>query len=312
MRYRHATLGLAFLAVVVRPLTASAVSFDTDGGGPLTSQPMTGFTYSAGNALLDNFLPVTVGSTVQYLYQARVSSVLDGAGNPFTPTGLNSAFELTTVASTTMLVTNLVVASGVSTASVVVAPVQSPNSFIEFWFDTTPDANSLLGTGFNDGTRILAGIATAPLSGLSSFSTTAAPITNFDQFGVNDYPGILSLPVTGTTATGFSIVLSDPSFFSALPSGFTLATVDGAPFTATDPSHFFTAFPGGVAPTLFPNIGTVNGVSGPDLQLQSTGSSTFAAPTAVPEPTAAVLLCLGIGFAVAARRRLYRPAPHIG
>jgi hypothetical protein len=300
---RHVILSLSLLVLCSIPVTASAVSFDADGGGALPPQTITGFAYSPGNTLLQGIQPVLVGDTVQYLYQSTVASILDAGGNPVTPAGLGSTFEITTVASATMLVT----AAG-STVSLILAPVQSPNSFVEYWFDTTPDANPLAGTGFNDGTRILVGFPTAALSGSSGYTVASSPPVQFDQFGANNYPGLLSVQATGTSSVGFTITSTDATFFPTPPDVLSLTATLAAPFTAVDPSLFFVGVGGGVPPGVLPIIGLVNGAAppggGPDVQLQASARGSFAPPTAVPEPSAWALLGAGlIALAAAVRKR---------
>jgi hypothetical protein len=74
----------------------------------------------------------------------------------------SQTFEITVVSGVTMVRTEPVAAP---------AAVQAANSFIEIWYDATPDANSLTGTGYNDGTRIYFG---APNAALGGFATQRA------------------------------------------------------------------------------------------------------------------------------------------
>jgi hypothetical protein len=70
----------------------------------------------------------------------------------------------------------------------------------------------------------------------------------------------------------------------------TLDIGQATPFNGSDPSRAFTGSPNpgfgaGPTPTVAPNIGAVNGSSGPDLQTQGTVGFSISAPTPTPSGT---------------------------
>src|SRR5262249_11338344 len=100
---------------------ADLINFDPDGAGGDPAFQIAGFDWSVGNSLAVGALPLTtVGQTFQLYYQASLSGLIDADGNSFTPAGLNSAYEITIVASVTEVVTGIAGA----TATFAVAPAQ--------------------------------------------------------------------------------------------------------------------------------------------------------------------------------------------
>jgi hypothetical protein len=172
--------------------------------------------------------------------------------------------------------------------TVVAAPVQPVNSFIEIWYDTTPDADSLAGTGYNDGTRIYFGSPSGALDSLASQAVDDGPDVPYDQFGVDNYPGQTTEITTGSYFFGSTTNLHDPSFFVTPVANVELTTGIDTPFDLTNPSALYTASPGGAAP--------VPGSFVVGLPFQADGALNFA----VPEPSSLALL--GLGFAALARR----------
>ena len=188
------------------------------------------------------------------------------------------------------------------------------NSFVEVYYDPSQNADSLQGFGYNDGTLILRGsIATLIPAGGSFLQSSPQPASaqNFDIFGTNDYsnvgPGggnITSIIGVGAARLGVVITYVDPTFFlvpGGVDAGRQVQAGDvvifdinqAAPFDGVNPSRKFTVAGNsgtgaGPTPTATPNVGSVNGVSGPDFQTQSLiGASitTSTSPTPTPTPT---------------------------
>jgi len=306
--FRAGLLACAAAAGLSAPAArADIVSFDPDGAaggnGPLA---VGSFDFGVGNMLAQGIssLPTSTGQTFQLYYQAGLTGFQNANGDPLGVNGLGTTFELTGVSSVTYVVTNVVAGASGTTVNVARAAAQSPNSFLELWYDTTPDANSLTGTGYNDGTRIL--FASPNAGGTNTGSITAAAtnsvlnVTQFDQFGADNY-GIQSLSTTGSINTAFSVLSADPTFFltSVLTFQFTTGS-DITPFTQTNPSAVFAGLPGGVAPAVVPIRGTTNGLNGLDFQFQNDGSGSF---TVVPEPGSVTLLGLGLVGLIGLRLR---------
>ena len=127
----------------------------------------------------------------------------------------------------------------------------------------------------------------------------------YDQAGNNNYPGILSLAGSGSALFGANTSTFDSAFFKNSVTQISFNASHVVPFREIDPSHLFAGQPGGVAPALVPNIGPVNGQTGPDFQLQSDANSSFVVGTlgihitkqtngqTAPTPTGPVRMMVG-------------------
>ena len=299
-----ATMVAAGLFVASSIAQANLITFDPDGSSAVDSPVVIGgLDLAPGNGLFKPLTPTqaSVGTTFQYFHHASVSSLMDPNGNPLNPVGLNQAggYELTYVASTTMVVTSVVG----NTVNYAVAPVQSANSFVEIWYDAARNANPLAGTGYNDGKRIYFAGPTnnRPSSGALSYQqgVTGGPVTTlFDQFVNDDYAGLTTVVLNGSNQQGAATIADDPAFFITQVTANDFVTSTTAPFNITNPSHLFTGASGGAVPAVVPNLGAVNGISGPDTQVMADALVVF-----VPEPTslsAAGLLAVTL---LGARRR---------
>jgi hypothetical protein len=270
---------------------------------------------SVGNALAKGGVTAInagVGSTFQLYYQASVGALVGPSGN-FTPPGLgtpgspNSTYELTVVGSITEQVTSVSAATGQATFAV--AAAQSPDSFLRIFNGTgaTFNANALAGTGYNDGTLILAGtpIPTTLSPGTGGNFTSRGGSTLFDQFGADDYGGKQSVSGFGDSVVDFNVTFRNPDFFPSGGSavvGLRFNTSTSAPFQGINPSMVFAGLgPGGTDVT--PNVGAINGTTGPDFQFQAD-----AFVTAVPEPSSLLLTALGVVGLVGYGRTRKRPA----
>jgi len=281
---------------------AGIINFDADGPGPAPAQQIAGLDFSVGNILGKGLASVTVGSTVELYYQATLAGVINTGGVTVAPPGLNGApgapsYEITIVSRSTGIV------NGIAGSTLILGlnPVQV-NPFVELWFDTTPDANNLAGTGFNDGTRILNGVTSQAVGNLTK---TADPAQTFDQFGANNYPGLTSVTSTGSELTKVSLLPAppfggNPAFFLTAMSDASFNTSMITPFLQVDPSALFAGLPGGGAPAIVPLLGTINGQSGPDWQLQADANMSF---TPIPEPASSALLALTSAALLGRRRK---------
>jgi len=309
-----AALGVAGWSSAVN---ADPFVFDPDGpSGPNAPATYGGLDWQPGNSLAVASLPLHTGDTFQLLYQARLGSLLDTNGNAVSTPGLNGtpgapAFQITVVASFTEVVTSIAGPNPTS-ATFSLAPVQSPNSFLEIWFNNSLVADNLAGTGFNSGTKILSGLPSPALSNGGNFTIFQATGTlpPFDSFGTDNYPGITSVVGAGGALINSLINSQDNGFFiTPLTVGSTsFNTSQKTPFDSTDPSGKFSDNPNGVNPAnRTPNIGAINGVSGPDFQFQADGNESFA--PSVPEPASMVLLCMGLSAGLLGRGWLNRRRP---
>jgi hypothetical protein len=298
--------GLAAVAILSFGTTAQAdvIPFDPDNGGSDAPIQVASFDFLPGNSLAVNSVPFAAipGSTFELRFQAKLGAFLNAANLPIMGTGLNSAYEITAVARFTERVT---FSNGV-TSAFDLAPAQiNPPPIVELWFDNTPDANDLAGTGFNDGTLILRGIVT---DNIGSFSVTPGQITLFDQFGADNYGGRQSVTGAGAVSLTASLLAGgafvDNTFFlTAFPNFLDFAFVNSSnitPFRQVDPSALFLG--------LLANPGAVNGVTGPDFQFQTDANASFR-QFIIPAPPSIILM--GLGMCSLGLTRFIRRKPRV-
>lgn len=296
---------------------ADTIMLDPDGGGNAPKISLSTFQFGAGNSLFSGALPFTQGNTFQLLFQAQLNSIVTETGLQVTPLGLNATgfvggiapYEITVVGSVTETITN--VNQTPERALFKLTSTQSPDSFIEVYFDPNQNADPLQGTGYNDGTLILRGTPLPPNADVGSFSQTnpqPSPAPSFDSFVINNYatagPGgtdVTSVSGMGGTKFDVNITYVNPTFFIAPGAGdagrqvqvgdiVTFAVSHEAPFDKVDPSRTFDGTPNpgtgnGPAPSVTPNVGSNNGTTGPDLQTQTLIASSVHSASSTPVPT---------------------------
>jgi hypothetical protein len=337
--------------------TSHAVLVDLDGAGglaPIDVQQFdwgtTSFAAINGGTAFTNFIGsggACPGTSCNFdvLTHARLTGVTPVGGSEFSPTGLNSTFEITMIARFTEAVTAPTTAGQASFRTVTTAP-----AILEIYFDSTPNAVDVSGSGFNDGRLILTGSTIADAQG--NFTVTSLTPVLLDQAATNDYgptnapgaPGALDqATVSGFGGQGniaFDSLVTDPTFFLEALAQFGVIFQNisqGLAFFSVNPSDCYTNTAAGVgvgttiaerqcAPThidglmslnnpdalggVVPNIGPVNGAfgaaGGPDFIAQTDYNSSLL-PAAVPEPTSLLLLGIGlIGVAVYSRRKIVK------
>lgn len=198
------------------------------------------------------------------------------------------------------------------------------NNFFRVYYDnnTATFADNLSGDGFNNGTLILEG-SVVDLSGNfsstllrftdvdSSGSFTAADTVDttawqtYDQFNGDSYGGQRTVVGNGSTQLGVNVTFQNNDFFKTnitqLVMDLFFNTSNLLPFLQTNPSADFDNGSGGkvlvdLSGTTFQgrNVGSVNGLTGPDIGFQTDANNSFA--VAVPEPGILALLGIGLGF----------------
>lgn len=313
---------------------------DLDGAGGVPAVEVTALDWSqtsflaqGANAAIAAFAGGATGSTTEFqVYtHAKLTGYTLASGG--TSTSLPSAFtdkaEITMVAGYTEKVTSVNATATMATFATTGA------GWLEIYYDTTPDANDLTGSGFNDGLLI------AKLTGVAIDSTGLFMITNSSQIALdqssdgNDYDGQLTISGIGSqesVTAGTDDIELDGDFFKSTLEGFSIDYENisiGLPFKGANPSDCFntTTNAGAIGSSntstcntdhvdgtyaanatgdgYAPVVGGVNGgsgpVDGPDFVAQTDFNS---AVNGVPEPGTLALVGLALGTAgFAARRR---------
>jgi len=169
------------------PPTRAGILFSPNGAGGTVFNVAT-FDEKPGNALsqnavaLINATPVG-GTTAPFLtlYQAKMGLLLDDSNNTVASPGSGGINQITVVAGFWETATRTS-ANTISLSSVGVnqSPPGGTASFVAMYSNPANTANDLTGAGFQDGVRIMQGVAT-PGTATGSFSTTGE-IQQFDQF----------------------------------------------------------------------------------------------------------------------------------
>jgi len=284
------------MAILGSSSHGGAIDFNPTGAVNGQVYTIRGMDPGPGNALAVGSIPLAVGKTFQLDYQASIPVLLGVNGLPVVPSGLTTTYQLTAVGSFTEVVTSL--AANGTVATFAVAPIQSPNSFFELYYNPAVVANSLAGTGFNVGTLILAGKpdTTAASIGVYSLSTNSSgiPVTQpLDQFISDHYPGVSTVAGSGSALLTADVTYLDPAFFKTPISTITFNSSLVTPFDQVNPSALFTGLPGGASPNVTPQLGTVNGLTGDDFQFQGDANFSFG-PAAIPEPASIIQASLGL------------------
>jgi hypothetical protein len=318
-------LSLTMAALVAPARAGSVIRFDPTGGGGvnpgvtiLTSQ----FSYAPGNALgIGAITPGTgfvQGTTFELKYQAILGSIagvtVNGGGvavvgqqTDLAPSnggeiitggigGAATGREVTITADFRERIVSSTVSGGQINLTFALDPT-GPN-VVSLYSAPAGTAKNFLGTGFDAGVLIARGsVIQNGIEGTysSNFSTPTtgsgsptSPVA-FDQYGADAAALAFYSAITTTSGTGstFLPVAINPAFTNAayFPAGapaffqLTFPSVSAAdPFSSVEPSR---AFFGGTAP----NIGAINGVSGPNIQFQVQAANDFVS---VPEPTSII------------------------
>ena len=162
--------------------------------------------------------------------------------------------------------------------------------------------NNLTGVGFGcAGNGILSGTINGGNSTQTAFVFGALP--DLDKAGANDWPGVTTLGTTGAATLSATITFVDALYFPDLKVGYNIAVNSSliTPYDQVDPSQSFSSLLSGLSTNdHVTDIGTKNGIDGPNFVFQSDANSSFD----VPEPGALALGGIALaGLALLRSRR---------
>jgi hypothetical protein len=291
---RLAPLSAVLLALGAWGLGTSAradvINFNPGGTGA-PGVAIKSFDEAVGNAVAVSAAPQAPGTPFELFYQAVITSYTDANGNVVSLTGGNTQFTI--VAGFQEQITSIGPGPNFTFAF-----VPGGNNYLEIYANTTGSnlANNSTGTGFNTGTLILSGKIFSNDPSIGNFQVNSPTPVKFDQFD-NPTPPVFANTLTtvggGQTTISAQVTSVDSNYFISPPQIFALnfRTSNGDPFTDVSPSQAFVQGPGGPGVLYVPNLGAINGVSGPDVQFQADASNSF---TVAPEPTGMTLLGIGL------------------
>ena len=264
------------------------------------ADPVYTFDWNPGNALAVGAIPLTSGADFTLYYQSRLANFNNSEGDPITTNGgLNANYEITLVGG--FGETPTVSAGGID-ASFALDQTNTTN-FFRMYYDTANDSNALSGTGFTNGSLILSGHVTYATGSFRVDTLDPNGIVQpLDGFGIDNWAGTSTVSGTGSTKATVAVDSYDSSYFITTPNQFLIQflynTSNILPFNQVNPSQLFTDVNG---TTFAPNVGTINGITGPDMLFQADANSS---PVVTPEPSTMVLLGAGLfSLSVFARRR---------
>lgn len=314
-------------AVFAPPAEAasSVIAFDPLGlgGADANDLAITSFAYLPGNVDSVNgggLTPASVGQNVVVKYEAILGQIGTAAGSP--TASLNSTngnisvgannlnTQIVITAQFTETVTSVNATTGVvtfgfnssgtnsmniyaqSSTSANSANINSSNGGVNAYpLATTTTGNAPPNPPTTNSTLILSGQIT-PAGFTSQFQNSGnAPVAlNQHAGGSGDYATTTTITGSGNTALGVNVSFANPNYFyQGSPSvvNLTFNTISsGTPFIGVDP--VLKNFDGTT-----PNIGAINGVSGPDFLFQSQANNSFS----VPEPSSITMAVTAMGIA---------------
>jgi hypothetical protein len=240
--------------------------------------------------------PLPIGTAVTDLYQANLAIVQDGNGAPiFTNVNFGSFFSVVAGFG------EVVNANSSGNQTQFSFNPADPTNFFNVYVDGAA-GNNLSGLGFAGGTVALSGVIVGVESSVTAtnFNPAGNPL---DGFGGNDYPGVTTIATNGSAKVTVRVTSVNTNYFPDLPvtTSIVFSLTNSSlitPFNQVNPSAQFSIdgiADGGTAS----NIGTANGITGPNFQFQADGNSSFL----IPEPGSLALIGASLLGLFGIRRR---------
>jgi|GEM_PF-1918266 len=282
---------------------ANAVQIDLSGAGSSWTT-IQSIDLNAGNTLAVGSQNAGIGDSFDVYFQSSISVINVAGGGQLA--GVGTTYYLTTVVKFSESITNTVPGS-----FAIFGEGNGTNEYFELWLSTTPP-NDLAGTGFGadngSGVLLLSGSNVTVVGG--GFVITGSGNDLDGTPDGNQYPGVTSVHGSGSTVIETEIDYVNDSYLRGVNANDVISFVlanpasSATPFDAVNPAQqFWDAL---TSSYVTPDIGAVNGFTGPDFQFQTNGNLTFETTSTpvVPEPATAAMGLFGLaGLAMAARRR---------
>ncbi len=198
MKLKTKLMALAVASAMMGSTSAMAITITNASG---TLNDFGGFDWASnGLAVVDNFALTTLGQTATTTLSYWASSV--SITDPFQTaieSALGKSYEYTIIANVIETAVCTAVSGGFCTSA---AFIINPGSTWSIFYDTSKDANRLLGTGYTDGVKILGGTFNLGPGGTFTALSPTAGSGSIALTGAIDYTDLafITPELTGTVA----------------------------------------------------------------------------------------------------------------
>ena len=262
---------LTFFLVNQKTLASESFVFDPDGSGDESPIQVVAWDWAPDNLLITRAIPAaSSGSPTRTYFHGSLSILTGGSGRYITGTGLGQRYELTFVAG----------CDGIGHKFPQVPDLffqeidnTGPVNFFRLYWDPNRNASISGGTGYNDGLLILSG----KFESFDLSISTRQAKAPFDEFNGDDHQGQQSVVQHGAAQARIQVTSYNPAFFPyGGPAVIDINMGLWTPYRQTEPAASFVDADDN---PVVPNLGNINGQSGPDIQLQTDVNMSMEAET---------------------------------